>query len=195
MNPDYMMTDVQRALVEHHLSVVDWVITDYIKWNPQICGLDYSDVYQEGCFHLCRAAISYTGEPERFGAYARTVVRNGLISYCRVLCRREAALPLRDEVLDENGNAAYQRSTQTMEQEVLDNLSAETVLAAMREFHDKSSGVVKLGLEALELKTKGLSGQEIADLYGVHPNHVSAWISRAVQRLRRSTAFRRACPF
>ena len=52
MNPDYMMTDVQRALVEHHLSVVDWVITDYIKWNPQICGLDYSDVYQEGCFHL-----------------------------------------------------------------------------------------------------------------------------------------------
>ena len=72
----------QRSLVEHYLTVVDWVIRDHIKLNPQVCGLDYSDVYQEGCVHLCRAAAAYTGEPASFGAYAQKVVGNGLIPYC-----------------------------------------------------------------------------------------------------------------
>ena len=72
----------QRSLVEHYLTVVDWVIRDHIKLNPQVCGLDYSDVHQEGCVHLCRAAAAYTGEPASFGAYAQKVVRNGLIPYC-----------------------------------------------------------------------------------------------------------------
>ena len=61
--------------------MVDWVIRDHIKLTPRVCGLDYSDVYQEGCTHLCRAAAAYTGEPAGFGAYAQKVVRNGLIPY------------------------------------------------------------------------------------------------------------------
>ena len=97
MNAQVPLTDSQRELVEHYLSVVDWVIMDHIKVNPQVCGLDYGDVYQEGCLHLCRAAASYTGPVEKFGAYARKVVRNGLISYCRQVCRHEPALPLLEE--------------------------------------------------------------------------------------------------
>ena len=36
----------------------------------------------------------------------------------------------------------------------------------------------------LEWKIKGLSGRDIADLYGVQPNTVGAWISRAAVKLR-----------
>ena len=58
MNIPITLTGAQQELVEHYLSVVNWVITDHIKLNPQVCGLEYSDVYQEGCPHLCRAAAS-----------------------------------------------------------------------------------------------------------------------------------------
>lgn len=57
------LTLEQQQLVEHYLSVVNWVIIDHIKLNPQVCGLGYSDVYQEGCVHLCRAAATCQGDP------------------------------------------------------------------------------------------------------------------------------------
>ena len=47
------------------------------------------------------------------------------------------------------------------------------------------SGVAKLGVEALELKIAGYSGTDIAELYGVKPNHVGAWITRAAQKLKK----------
>ena len=43
----------------------------------------------------------------------------------------------------------------------------------------------RLGVEALELKIAGYSGTDIAKLYGVQPNHVGAWISRAAQKLKK----------
>lgn len=47
------------------------------------------------------------------------------------------------------------------------------------------SGVARLGVEALELKIAGYSGSDIAQLYGVKPNHVGAWISRAAAKLKK----------
>ena len=47
------------------------------------------------------------------------------------------------------------------------------------------SGVARLGVEALEWKVKGLSGADIAQLYGAKPNQVGAWISRATQKIRK----------
>lgn len=191
MNEQIVLTDAQRELVEHYLSVVDWVIMDHIKVNPQICGLDYADIYQEGCLHLCRAAASYPGAPEKFGAYARKVVRNGLISYCRQVCRQEPALPLLEECLSEDG--APSEGPSHLEQKILDQLIREDLFRALHKAHRQSSGVVRLGIEALELKAKGMDGREIAALYGVKSNHVGAWISRAASKLRRDQGFLRAC--
>ena len=191
MNAQIPLTDPQRELVEHYLSVVDWVIMDHIKVDPQVCGLDHSDVYQEGCLHLCRAAASYTGPVEKFGAYARKVVRNGLISYCRQVCRHELALPLLEE--RQSGDGPEPEAGSHLEQAILDRLIQEDLFQALHRAHRKSSGVVRLGIEALELKAKGMSGREIAALYGVKPNHVGAWISRAASRLRRDQDLLRAC--
>lgn len=191
MRESLALNDAQRELVEHYLSVIDWVIMDYIKVNSQVCGLDYNDVYQEGCFHLCRAAASFTGSTDGFGAYARKVVRNGLISYCRQICRYKEPLPLLSD--DPGAEPPQQGDGYALEQAVLNKLASEDLFRALHKVHSESSGVVRLGIEALELKAKGLSGREIADMYGVPPNHVGAWISRAAQRLRKHREFRRAC--
>lgn len=190
MNEPMALTEAQRSLVEHYLTVVDWVIRDHIKLNPQVCGLDYSDVYQEGCVHLCRAAVAYTGEPAGLGAYARKVVRNGLISYCRQICRREPDLPLLDSIPEPEPPADH--GSPSLEEQVLNKLAGENLVRTLHQVHAQSSGVVRLGLEAMDLKVKGMTGQEIAALYGVKPNHVGAWISRAAQRLRSNRAFRSA---
>lgn len=48
-----------------------------------------------------------------------------------------------------------------------------------------NKGVARLGIEALELKVKGYSGADIAQLYQTKPNHIGAWISRAAEKLRK----------
>ena len=46
-------------------------------------------------------------------------------------------------------------------------------------------GTARNGVQALELKIAGYSGTDIAELYGVKPNHVGAWIARAAQKLKK----------
>lgn len=41
-------------------------------------------------------------------------------------------------------------------------------------------GAVLKGIEAIELRIKGYTGAEIAQMYGVKNNNVTSWISKAV---------------
>ncbi len=50
------------------------------------------------------------------------------------------------------------------------------------------SGTARLGIEAMELKIRGYTGTDIARLYGVQPNLVGAWISRATEKLKKDAA-------
>lgn len=83
------LTEQQRELVARNLSIVHWVICDYIHANPTICGMEYGDLFQEGCLWLCKAAATYKNDGRaRFSTYAKTVVKNGLLSYCRTISNR-----------------------------------------------------------------------------------------------------------
>lgn len=74
------LTKAQQKLVAQNLPVVHWVICDYIHVNPTICGLEYSDLFQEGCLWLCKAAATYKDDGRaQFSTYAKTVVKNGLL--------------------------------------------------------------------------------------------------------------------
>ena len=86
------MNETQRALVEENLSLVGQTIARHIRYNEDICGMGADDLYQEGCWALCRAAMTYdqAGRGTPFSAYARPVIRNHLLDHCRrVLSQRE----------------------------------------------------------------------------------------------------------
>lgn len=60
---------------------------------------------------------------------------------------------------------------------------ADTFLL-LADAENRYSGVCQKGIKALQMKCLGHTRKEIAACYGVQPNHVSAWISRAASRLR-----------
>lgn len=191
MKPIQALNEEQRALAERHLYVVRSVIKTHIEVNETIYGFGYDDLYQEGAVCLCRAAATYRSGPASFETYARRVVRNGLISYCRQMCRKQKRQLHLQSVLnpddDEGGctHRDFQAGDDLLEQ-ALSRISALTVLESVK---GEYRGVALLGIEALALKIKGFSGGEIALLYGVQPNVVGAWISRAAEKLRSNQRF------
>lgn len=177
------LSNVQQNLVEQNLSVIHWAIHNFIKVNESIYGFEYADLYGEGCLLLCKAALTYSSTRGEFTPYAQTVVKNGLLSYARIMCQKQnrqrllldAALP------DETGSYVDLLASEDDTDTLLDAIDADSFFRSVK---PRYSGVALLGIEALELKFKGYSSREIAEHYGVRVNHVWAWISRACQKLR-----------
>ena len=187
MKRNIPLTREQRELVENNLSLVYWVIMESIHVNETIYGFGYEDLYQEGCIWLCHAAATYDPVRSRFPTYAKRIVRNGLLSYCRQMCFRQRrftylAVGLHGELLAD-GEPILPQDDFHAQVNMIETLD----LLAYAE--KKYQGVTKLGIEALKLKLKGMSVSEIASLYHVPPPHVGAWISRATQKLRKDTPF------
>lgn len=164
-------------LIEEHLNCVHWAICCFIHVNPGVCGLEYDDLYQEGCIALWRAAENFDEQRgTQFHSYAISVIRNYLLDYCRKIQSRTApvvSLEDWDAEASRKGAAEWDGDS---------GLFVEQVLEYGKQTY---TGVAKLGVEALELKIAGYSGTDIAQLYGVRPNHVGAWISRAAQKLKK----------
>jgi len=164
-------------LIEDHLNCVRWTISNFISINEEICGLEYDDLYQEGCIALWRAAETFDEQQgTQFHSYAISVIRNHLLDYCRHIQSRTVpmiSLEKWDAEMAQCGTAAWDSDS---------SLFVEQVLAYGKRTY---SGVAQLGIEALELKISGYSGTDIAELYGVQPNHVGAWISRAAKKLKK----------
>lgn len=187
MKKKFYLTKEQQRLVESHLSIVYWVIRDDISVNETVYGFEYDDLYQEGCLWLCFAASSYNAGLARFPTYARKVVHNGLLSYCRQMYARQKHFTRLAP--DENGEmlnkcpAIHQSDSFTAQTGTMETL--ELLSHATKDF----SGISKLGTEALALKVQGYANSEIAARYHAPPSHVGAWISRAAQKLRNSPSF------
>ena len=76
-------------LIEEHLNCVHWVICCFIHVNTGVCGLEYDDLYQEGCIALWRAAETFDEQQgAQFHSYAISVIRNHLVDYCRKIQSR-----------------------------------------------------------------------------------------------------------
>ncbi len=187
MKWDIPLTREQQELVENNLSLVYWVIMESIHVNETIYGFGYEDLYQEGCIWLCHAATTYNPARSLFPTYARKIVRNGLLSYCRQMCSRQRRFTYLTVGLHGELLADGELVTPPDDFHVQVNMIETLDLLAYAE--KKYQGVTRLGIEALKLKLKGMSVSEIADLYHVPPPHVGAWISRATQKLRKDTPF------
>ena len=183
------LNNQQQRLVENNLGVVKLAIHKSIIVNDNLYGFEYDDLYQEGCIWLCKAALSFDETRDiKFSTYAEKVVTNGLRTYCRLMCGKQKhhiiLTALSDP--DEDGYSMEQIPAEDM----LDKLFEEQdVFLLLQRCKQQYTGTVRLGIEAIEWKIKGLSGAEIAKIYDVKPNLVGAWISRAAQRLKQNHTF------
>ena len=168
------LTEQQQELVAQNLPIVHWVICDYIHVNPTICGMEYGDLFQEGCLWLCKAASTYKNDGRaQFSTYAKTVVKK----FSRLIIGEHGELAADGEALESRPDAF---DTQVS---LIETLS---LLDACKKDYD---GVTRLGIEALALKLQGMRVTDIAELYQVPPSHVGAWISRSTAKLRRDSKF------
>ena len=192
MNCDFTLTPAQQALVEEGLPVIDKVIRLFIRPNENVCGLGRDDLYQEGAVALCKAASTYDGRSARFDTYAAAVVHNHLLNHCKAVNAGQKKLPTvsldADSSEDDRPPPFPEPSVPDGTDRLIGDWSAAELLSDCKR---RYSGVAKLGVEALELKVKGLSGAEIARMYHTTPNNIGAWISRAAQKIRRDIVEKR----
>lgn len=184
-----ILTRGQQKLAEENLYVVPRVIHKYIIVNDSLFGFEYEDLYQEGCVWLCKAAASFREEMGApFAAFAEKVVANGLRTYCRLMYgkqQRVCILPLHTD--PETAQFALDQLPDCDQQEAI--IAEADIMQLLHDVKRQYTGTARLGIEAIELKIKGYSGKEIAAMYGVQPNLVGAWISRAKNKMKQNDSF------
>ena len=163
------LTKQQQELVAQNLPVVHWVICDYIHVNPTICGLEYSDLFQEGCVWLCKAAATYEDDGRaQFATYAKTVVKNGLLSYCRTICNRGKMFSRL--IIGEHGELAADGEALEPQSDTFDaQVSLMETLSLLEASKQDYDGVARLGIEALALKLQGMRSRAQPPNYAATP--------------------------
>lgn len=137
---------------------------------------------QEGCVWLCNAALTFDPARGSFASYARQVVQNGLVSYCRNLTGKQSRMISLAE-MEPTALAALE-----VQHSAPFDIECETPLL-LAAAESQYSGVTRKGVHALALQVSGIPLTAVATRMSAPPNHVSAWISRAVHKLRNDESF------
>lgn len=179
----------KKLLVEEHISLVKTIVKSTIGMIESVQGLGYDDLFQTGCKALCHAALQYSGDRgASFSTFASVVIHNRLISHCRQVNRIQHPLEYLDAPMESANGLTYSDclSSKGQTDNSLSDLEAYYILAETSQHY---TGICRKGIEALKLRCLGHTSVEIATFYGVKPNHVAAWISRAGSRLRNDKEF------
>ena len=188
MKQNFKLTKDQQTLVEKNLSIVHWVIVNNIHVNPGICGLEYGDLFQEGCLCSARPLLPTMPDRRSFQPTPKKVVKNGLLSYCRKICSQGRHISRL--IIGEQGELAADGEQVDQPDDHFDShLSRLETLDLLEASKQNYQGVARLGIEALALKVQGMRITDIAALYQVPPSHVGAWISRSLEKLRNDPDF------
>lgn len=175
------------VLVKDHLYLLNYLT--YPLRDETVQGLGADDLYQTGCEALCHAALDY--DPERgasFATFATAVVRNRLINEVRRSKRLHSHSVYLDAPLDGTDGLTY-ADTLAAEDSDSDRQAAQEGLQLLAAAQEDYTGITRKGITALRLCFIGYSQTEIARSYGVGRNQVTAWVSRARNRLRKDARF------
>ena len=184
-----IMNSHQKKLVEDHLYLVKNIILSSMNINESVQGLGYDDLYQTGCEALCNATLHYREDRgTAFATFADTVIKNQLISHCRKAARNQKSILYLEEPMSNDEELTFADTLPCKTDHALSDLETMSLLSDAAK---RYSGISQKGMEALALKCMGHTGVEIAGYYGVKPNHIAAWISRAIKKLRNDSCFSR----
>ena len=182
-----MMTEYQRELVVSNLDIVERTIRTRIKVNGQALQT-YEDFYQIGCEALCRAAMDYKMEIGSFAPFGSRYVYNALIDHCR---KQNTLGSRKHDYVPESDCDNYALDYFGQEEDFDDGIYLRDFSEAFNVCKNQYSGIARLGIEAIELKSLGYTTREIAKQYGTTVNNVNAWISRARSKLKSNPEFTR----
>ena len=178
-----VITDEERTLVETHMGLVESVLQRYITPRPEIPGMEHDDLFQVGSLALCRAAQKYDGRC-KFSTFAYAVVKNSLIDYCRsIMCQQRSVISA--ERVTEDGDRVSLLEALPDPQAIADSAEAHELLRTLTDAKQRYRGIARKGVQAIEMQIYDYSTREIAAMYGVRTNVVSAWVSRARKLLIR----------
>lgn len=184
------MTEKEYDLMTAHLPLVKNLALYYANQQKYSVGMEYDDLYQIGCIALWQAVLNY--RPDRgasFKTFARIVVRHKLLDYCEHANYVQSRLCYLEAPCHEDGS----RYLDLIPMPEDSGITEDKILGLLDEAKTSYSGIARKGVEALELKCRGYSNMEIAELYQVKPNHVAAWISRARNRLKTDYRLEELC--
>lgn len=188
MEPYNALTDSQIRLVEQHLHLVGKTICHKLYASPNDIDMDRDELQQVGNLALCMAAIHYDNE-RPFTPYAKTVIRNALYDHCRkarqkkeMFCSldRTAAVDMPN---DDGSRTSYLDLVPSHEPDLQ---KEKELFDYLKELEDKASGIHRKGIHAMRLNLAGYNSVEISKIFGVKPNLVRAWMSKAAKKLRKN---------
>lgn len=173
------LSEQEKKLVQQHLTIINPIIYKFV--NETIQGLGYDDLYQTACEALCYAAVKYDSKKETsFRTFATTVIKNKLIDCSRKYHQLQAKLQYLEATIEDSSTLTYYDILSVSSQNNLD----KNIFYVLDEIEEKYKGITKKGIHALKLYYSGYSRREIATAYKQKPNYISAWMSRAKQKLK-----------
>ena len=177
----------EEKMVTEHLYLVKSIVLSTMSINESVQGFGYEDLFQTGCEALCHAAIHYQEEKgASFATFAGRVIKNHLISHCRKVVKEQTSLLYLDTPTLDDEELTFADLIPDESNHAISDL--ETYLL-LKDVSQNYSGISRKGIEALSLKCMGHSSIDIAKHYGVKSNHVAAWITRAINKLRADKYF------
>lgn len=199
-----ILTREQQRKVEENMGLVGKVIKDKVHGTNRYGIYSYDDLFQIGCIGLCKAAATDKGG--QFSTYAYRLIWNEICDALIYANRRmETELLIDYETLGQrlahedevsflspwnasgidSSEAVSDRSALLVydwdQADPQTQLELKSILTQARKDAVPS---VKKGIDALVLKTQGYTSREIGENYGVEPNVVTAWISKARKYLK-----------
>ena len=189
-----MMALDQQQIFNENLDIVKRVLT-CVRYSNQSIERCPEDLYQEGCIKLWKLILSGEAEnKENFENYAFIAVRNRMRDCCRHGRRTEDPVQPYETAIFEDGTRNFDilsvlDSSEDTVESAEDNILLADAIAAINDVKKNCNGVMLKGMDSIIYKIRGLSVTDIAKMYGVEPNHVGAWISRAKQHLHSNEAF------
>lgn len=182
------MTPEQRQLVEDYLFLVPKMVTALTSTCSYLSASEREELIQIGSLALCRAAMTYD-RVRPFPPYAKVVIRHALFDNFRATGQhREHFCSLDAMLTDHEGNScepAFPGCESTYALPDVDSLS-HFIKDYFQMLEKSSCPSLQKGIESLRLQQQGYTSLDLAKHYGVSPNQVRCWQSKARKKLQQN---------
>lgn len=181
-----LMTEFEKQLAEKHMDLVPRMVTALTRSYSNLSLSESEELMQVGYLALCRAAMNYNAE-RPFAPYAKAAIRYAIYDYWRDCKRRNEWFCSLDAMLEKETDP-YDKKTAAaaFEPETETQTCSSEYMAFLQLLEQQHDGILQKGIIALRMQQQGYKSTDLAKVYGVPPNHIRAWQSKARKILKQN---------